>query len=249
MVKIKIMMLTFLSFVMAMLSVVGLVQAAEVKLELVAIPAGSFMMGSDRSAEADDKPAHEVHLHAFKMMKFEVRQALFKSVMGQNPSYFKGDDLPVERVSWLDVQAFIKQLNLKTGRSFRLPTEAEWEYVARADQRGRYGWSGGADKAYLYAWFEEGSNEKTHPVGQKRANDFGLYDMHGNVSEWVEDCWNGNYTLAPNDGRAWRSGECGKRVLRGGSWDHGVSSLSSAYRTWFSSRSRYATLGFRLVQN
>jgi len=244
----KTMMLTFLTFVMVMLSMGSLVQAAEVKLELVAVPAGNFLMGSDGSGEGDDKPAHEVHINAFKMMKFEVTQALFRSVMGKNPSYFKGDDLPVERVSWIDVQTFIKQLNFKTGRSFRLPTEAEWEYAARAGHRTRYGWHGGADKAYLYAWFGEGSNEKTHPVGQKRANDFGLYDMHGNVWEWVEDCWNGSYVDAPGDGRAWKSGECSKRVLRGGSWDNDVNYLRSAYRTWFSRSSRYDTLGFRLVQ-
>jgi len=181
-------------------------------------------------------------------MKYEVTQALFKSVMGENPSYFKGDDLPVERVSWFDVHSFIKQLNLKTGHSFRLPTEAEWEYAARAGHSNHYGWRGGADKAYLYAWFGEGSGEKTHPVGQKRANDFGLHDMHGNVWEWVEDCWNGSYTLAPGDGRAWRSGECSKRVLRGGSWDNDVNYLRSAYRSWFSRSSRYDTVGFRLVQ-
>jgi len=246
---VKTMILTFLALVMATLSMGGVLQAAEVKLELVPIPAGSYVMGDDSSGESDDKPAHEVRIHAFKMMKYEVTQALYRSVMGKNPSYFKADDLPVESVSWLDVQSFIKQLNLKTGQSFRLPTEAEWEYAARAGHSGRYGWHGGADKAYLYNWFGEGSSEKTHPVGQKRASDFGLHDMHGNVWEWVEDCWKGSYTDAPDDGRAWRSGECTKRVLRGGSWDNDVNYLRSAYRTWFSRSSRYDTLGFRLVQN
>jgi len=245
---VKTMALFFLTCVMALFSTCLPLQAEEVRLELVSIPAGSFLMGSEISVGHDNKPPHTVHIAAFKMMKYEVTQALYRSVTGNNPSYFKGGYLPVERVSWLDVQAFIKQLNLKTGKSFRLPSEAEWEYAARAGHAGRYGWGGGVDEASLSAWFADGSKERTHPVGQKRANDFGLNDMHGNVWEWVQDCWDDSYAGAPADGSAWTTGECSKRVIRGGSWDNDVNYLGSAYRSWFSRNSRYDTLGFRLVQ-
>ena len=223
--------------------------ADAVEIEVVSIPAGSFVMGSSFSSARDEKPAHKVHVAAFKIMKYEVTQALYHSVMMVNPSQFKGDHLPVERVSWMDVQKFIQQLNRKSGVHYRLPSEAEWEYAARAGSQRRYGWSGGRDKAYLYAWFEEGSNERTHRVGQKRANAFGLHDMHGNVWEWVRDCWIDNYEGAPSHGEAWKSGDCNKRVLRGGSWDNYPNYLVSAYRTWFSKGARYSNLGIRLVQD
>jgi len=241
----KTMIPTFSGFFIVLLFMASGARAVEV--EVVSIPAGIFLMGSNSSRASDEKPAHNVHIAAFKMMKYEVTQTLYQSVMGVNPSHFKGADLPVERVSWVDVQTFIQQLNRKSGEHYRLPSEAEWEYAAKAGSQGRYSWNGGPDKAYLYAWFEKGSDEKTHPVGQKRANAFGLYDMHGNVWEWVEDCWKDNYDGAPSDGEAWEPGDCNKRVLRGGSWDNYSNYLLSAYRTWFSKGARYSNLGIRLV--
>ena len=125
--------------------------------------------------------------------------------MGDNPSYFTGDDnLPVERVSWDNVQRFITKLNDKEGTSkYRLPSEAEWEYACRAGTTTRYSFGDNESELGEYAWYSSNSDSQTHPVGQKRANPWGLYDMHGNVWEWVQDCWHDSYSGAPADGRAW----------------------------------------------
>jgi len=143
-----------------------------VTIELVNIPAGSFQMGS-YDGEADEKPVHTVHIRAFKIMKYEVTQALYKSVMGSNPSKFKGDNNPVDNVRWFDVQQFIELLNRKTGKSYRLPTEAEWEYAARAGTSSKWSWEGSEGNAYKYTWYAANSDGKTHPVGWKKPNGWG----------------------------------------------------------------------------
>ena len=160
-------------------------------MEFVLIPAGKFMMGSD-SGESNGKPVHEVRISkAFYLGKHEVTQGQWQKVMGNNPSIFKGDAiLPVENVSWEDVQEFIHKLNAKEGDTkYRLPTEAEWEYAARARTATIYSFGNDERQLGEYAWYFPNSGNKTHPVGQKKPNAWGLHDMHGNVWEWVQDCY------------------------------------------------------------
>ncbi|MCL2122613.1 MAG: formylglycine-generating enzyme family protein, partial [Desulfovibrionaceae bacterium] len=163
-------------------------------IKFVLIPAGSFLMGSDARA-LNEKPPHRVHISKpFYLGKFEVTQEQWQAVMGNNPSRFKGPDNPVEGVSWEDVREFIQRLNEKEGhRRYRLPTEAEWEYAARGGTSSR--WSFGDDAGLLdqYAWYKDNSEDTTHPVGQKKSNPWGLHDMHGNVFEWVQDWYGGDY--------------------------------------------------------
>ncbi len=198
--------------------------------EMIAIPAGSFEMGAEF---ADEQPRHQVQVPAFLLGRTEVTQGQWQAVMGSNPSYFKacGLDCPVENVSWNDAQDFARRLSQKTGKTYRLPSEAEWEYAARAGSRGK--WSFGDDESQLvaYAWFDSNSVSATHPVAQKRPNAFGLYDMHGNAWEWVQDTWHVNYQGAPSDGSAWvDGGDQARRVLRGGAWINYPGNLRSANR-------------------
>ena len=173
--------------------------------------------------------------------------------MGNNPSKFNGNDLPVESVSWNKVQDFIKKLNEKEGTNkYRLPTEAEWEYAARAETTTRYSFGDYESELEDYAWYSKNSGAKTHPVGQKKPNPWGLYDMHGNVWEWVQDEWHGNYDGAPTDGSAWEDGVSAYQVFRGGGRLNLAWFCRSAYRSSFGSgyrsRSRFSDLGFRLLQ-
>ncbi len=217
--------------------------------EMVVIAAGSFEMGSNESA--NERPVRRVNVPGFLIGKTEVTQGQWKALMGNNPSYFGscGDDCPVERVSWHDAQEFAKRLSQKTGKQYRLPSEAEWEYAARAGSNTK--WSFGDNESQLgeYAWFDSNSRGKTHATAQKRPNAFGLYDMYGNVWEWAQDCWNANYSGAPTNGSAWESGNCSLRVLRGGSWVNYPSVLRSAIRERDDpdSRSR-VNGGFRLAR-
>jgi formylglycine-generating enzyme required for sulfatase activity len=217
--------------------------------EMVEIPAGSFIMGG--YSEADEKPRHRVEIAAFKLGKFEVTQAQWKAVTGSNTSSFSdcGDECPVEVVSWYDVQTFIQKLNAQTGGGYRLPSEAEWEYACRAGQDTLYC---GSDDPVAVAWFALNSKDKIHPVGARQPNAFGLYDMSGNVWEWVQDCYHHNYQGAPTNGSAWDDGaDCGpnRRVVRGGSWYSRPGSLRSANRHGDDPGDRYYTLGFRLAQD
>ena len=218
-------------------------------IPMVLIPSGSFVMGADKNS--DEKPPHTVAVRSFLMGKTEVTQGQWKTVMGSNPSRFSqcGDDCPVEQVSWNDAQDFIRKLNQKTGLVFRLPSEAEWEYAARAGSTSE--WTHGNDESRLadFAWFSVNSRAKSQPVAQKRPNAFGLYDMHGNVWEWVQDCWHDNYAGAPLDGSAWTTGcSDSKRVLRGGSWNFDPSILRSAIRDRYSPDNRFIIIGLRLAR-
>ncbi len=206
-------------------------------MEFVKIPAGSFMMGDN-----SEKPIHKVTISRdFYMGKTEVTQAQWKALMGNNPSHFKGDNLPVETVSWDDAQEFIKKLNAKGEGTYRLPTESEWEYAARAGTTGDY--AGNLDSM---AWYGANSGNKTHEVGTKQANAFGLYDMHGNVWEWCQD-WYGEYSSsAQTDPTGASSGSF--RVSRGGSWLNYGGLLRSANRNSYTPSDRYFNLGFRLVR-
>jgi formylglycine-generating enzyme required for sulfatase activity len=201
-----------------------------VKLELVRIPAGEFQMGSSESDSA--KPVHKVRItKPFYMGKTEVTQEQWQAVMGNNPSRFKGAKNPVEQVSWDDCQAFVKKLSAKVGGlAFALPTEAEWEYACRAGSTTKYCFGDSDRELGDYGWYDSNSDKKTHPVGQKKPNAFGLYDMHGNVWEWCQDWYDENYYKnSPKDDPTGPTKGDG-RVLRGGSWFYDPWSCRSAYR-------------------
>ena len=155
----------------------------------------------------------------------------------------------MESVNWNEAQDFARRLSQKTGKPYRLPSEAEWEYAARAGTRSR--WSFGDAEALLteHAWYAVNSQSKTQPVARKKPNAFGLHDMHGNVWEWTQDCWNAGYAGAPVDGRAWTGGDCGSRVLRGGSWGSSERDLRSAFRSSNTLGLRGSGYGFRLARS
>ena len=218
-------------------------------MEFVRIEAGTFQMGSnDSEAYDNEKPVHTVRLtQPYYLGKHEVTQGQWQAVMETNPSKFTGDpNRPVESVSWDDVQEFIRRLNSQEGGAmYRLPTEAEWEYAARAGTTTR--WSFGDDARQLgrYAWYNENAGRQTHPVGQLQPNPWGLYDIHGNVWERVQD-WYGTYTsgtavdpTGPSSGSS--------RVSRGGSWVSKVSDCRSASR-FHDAPILYDNLGFRLLR-
>ena len=212
-----------------------------VKLDLVLIRPGKFLMGSENGV-SDEKPVHEVTIsRSFYLGKYEVTQAQWEAVMGSNPSHFKGATLPVECVSWEDCQKFIEKINSTGVGTFRLPTEAEWEYACRAGTTGDY--AGNLDEM---AWYTSNGDSKTHPVGTKKANPWGLYDMHGNVWEWCQD-WYDSYRQDRQTDPKGAAGGSG-RVLRGGSWSNNARGCRSASRDWHSPSSRGYDLGFRLVR-
>jgi formylglycine-generating enzyme required for sulfatase activity len=223
--------------------------------EMMVIPAGTFLMGSKADPFAviqpspDEQPQRSVSLPSFALGKFEVTQEQWFSVMGTTPSFLKGRSLPVEQVSWNDAQEFVKKLNQKTGKQYKLPSEAEWEYAARGGSPSAFSFGDTAIDVGRYAWFNRNSGNKTNPVGEKLPNNFGLYDMHGNVSEFTQDCWNNNYSGAPQDGSAWTVGNCSMRVLRGGSWLHPIQGLRSANRGWLSPAVRELHYGFRVARS
>ncbi len=212
-------------------------------IEMSWIPPGSFTMGSYKG-EADERPVRRITVsRGFFIGRYEVTQAQWEAVMGHNPSNFRGDDLPVENVSWNDAQQFLFQLNdSDDGHSYRLPTEAEWEYACRAGTTENY--AGNLDSM---AWYANNSGSHTHPVGTKEPNAWGLFDMHGNVSEWCDDFYHEQcYSLSPDcDPVGPLSGEY--RVLRGGSWDIDGTLARSATRYWDLPNYRDGSNGFRVV--
>jgi formylglycine-generating enzyme required for sulfatase activity len=226
-------------------------QGNSIGMKFTQIPAGEFYMGSEEYD--NEKPVHRVKINnPFYLGTYPVTRREWKAVMGNNnnSSNFKGDDLPVEQVSWEDVQKFIKKLNGKEGTDkYRLPSEAEWEYACRAGTTTRYSFSDDESKLGDYGWYDKNSEGNTHPVGQRDPNSWLLYDMHGNVWEWVQDEWHDSYDDdAPTDGSAWESGDGANRVIRGGSWRGNAGNCRSASRYHFDSRIRYDVLGFRLLR-
>ena len=200
--------------------------------------------------DADEGPQRRVNVARFELGKTEVTQGQWRAVMGSNPSRFSGcgDDCPVEQVSWEDAQAYVRKLNELSGRRYRLPSEAEWEYAARAGSSARYSFGDDEGRLGEHGWFDSNSGRKTQPVGRKQANVFGLHDMHGNVLEWVEDVWHDNYRGAPTDGTAWmQGGDQVRRVLRGGSWVNVPKYLRSASRAGNSPVSG-SVIGFRIAR-
>ncbi|NEO19209.1 formylglycine-generating enzyme family protein [Moorena sp. SIO4A5] len=238
--------------------------AQGVILEMAYIPGGMFLMGSPISEfrrSDDEGPQHLVNVSGFWMGQFPVTQQQWQAVLGnpklkieddpKNLSNFKGDKLPVDNVSWHDCQKFCERLNQKfqgplQGRKFRLPSEAEWEYACRAGTTTRYYFGDNESELGEYAWYNRNSDHKTHPVGQKNPNNWKLYDMMGNVREWCEDTWHGNYYGAPVDGSA-RIDNNNNRLLRGGSWNGNSRYCRCTYRLSSSTSSRKHNHGFRVV--
>jgi formylglycine-generating enzyme required for sulfatase activity len=231
--------------------------------ELVQIPAGNFRMGSNEKSR--EKPIHTVQIKAFKMMAKEVTFKQYDIYAKAEGKSLPGDEgwgrgnRPVINVSWKDTRQYIKWLNQKTGKQFRLPTEAEWEYAGRGGSTTKYSWGnnvkcskaqydGGKDSSCYYK-DSDGLFRGTATVGSFAANAFGLYDMHGNVWELTQDCWNDSYNGAPTNGKAWLSGDCGKRVLRGGGWYSYTQYMRSASRIRYTTTTRLSNYGFRLAQD
>ena len=196
-----------------------------VHFKMILVEGGNFYMGatSEQGSDADsnEKPAHRVTLSSYYICETEVTQALWLEVMGVNPSNFIGDNLPVESVSWEDVQSFLVELNALMGKTFRLPTEAEWEYAARGGNKSMGYKYAGSNTASEVAWYYNNAGSKTHPVASKKPNELGLYDMSGNVWEWCQD-WYGSYSgVVETNPTGPETGTY--RVLRSGSWLKGNS--------------------------
>ncbi len=221
------------------------------KQQMVAVPGGTFTMGcteEQSSCDDDEKPVRQIQVKSFSISKYEVTQDLWEAVMGTNPSKFRDcPRCPVENVGWDDATLFLKKLNALTGERYRLPTDAEWEYAARGGQTSQAFLYVGGDTLDSVAWYDKNSENRTHRVGQKQPNGLGLYDMSGNVWEWLEDCWNKKYPGPPADGSAWKSRNCSQHMLRGGAWSSYPRYLRSSNRYWNLSAFLRDDVGFRLV--
>ncbi len=226
--------------------------------EVVVLPAGSFTMGASQSVLDDEGPMHLVSVPKVAIGRTEVTQAQWRAVMRQEPpSYFVdcGPSCPVERVTWSDVQVFLQKLSTKTGHRYRLPSEAEWEYACQAGEHHTY--CGGENVDEL-AWYGSSgamssggnSGETLHPVAQKKPNAWGLFDMSGNVWEWVADCVNPNYQGAPTNGSAWMAGDCSRRIGRGGGWSVYESLVRASVRGDYSvaASTLSTSLGLRVIR-
>ena len=230
---------------------------------MVVVPAGSYRMGSPSHEEGRsdrEGPVHRVTIaQPFAVGVYEVTFAEWEACEsgGGCRGYWPDDEgwghgrRPVINVSWQDVQTYVEWLSDQTGQAYRLLSEAEWEYVARAGTTTKYWWGDeiGRNRANCDGCGSQWDDKQTAPVGSFRPNGFGLYDVHGNVWEWVQDCWNGDYTGAPRDGGAWTTGDCSGRVLRGGSWFSFPILLRSADRLRYSSDYRYLIIGFRIARS
>ena len=219
----------------------------EVELEMVILPAGNFMMGSDE--EDTEKPKHQVALKQFAIGKYPVTEGQYQVVMGYSPSAYKNNPRCVD---WNYTQIFCQKLNEKTGKKYRLPSEAEWEYACRAGTQTRYYFGDNKEQLSEYAWYYQNSGHQTNPVGQKKPNNWGLFDMSGNVWEWCDDGWHNNYQNAPKNGSSWNDNhsQSTARVVRGGGYNSDNSSrdvFRSASRRHTDADSCHGWTGFRLA--
>jgi formylglycine-generating enzyme required for sulfatase activity len=220
--------------------------------EMVPIAGGMFRMGSNE--DPSEQPVHSVTIQPFLIAKYPVtirqwRACVTAKVCTYTPT--GDDDAPISNVSWADAQQFIGWLSASTQRSFRLPSESEWEYAARGGTESRYWWGNAMKPGLADCNGCDGPHGAVQPakVGSLPANPFGLHDISGGIAEWVEDCWHKDYRGAPADGSAWLSPNCQERVLRGGSWRNDSSYVRSASRDFYDAVVRYPTHGFRLAQS
>lgn len=232
----------------------------QVQPEMVVIPAGSFQMGSPSSEFGrfiEEEPLHRVTIsQPFAMGKYEVTFAQWDACVAEGGCNHRPDDegwgrgnRPVINVSWNDItEQYLPWLNKKAGKRYRLPSEAEWEYAARAGTRTAYWWGDYIICSQAAYGFKDCKRRNTEPVGNYLANTFGLYDVHGNVFEWTEDCWNDYYSGAPTDGSAWIRSDCDSRVLRSGSGGNSPRFLRSAFRYFKEPSYHYQNIGFRLAR-
>ena len=228
--------------------------------EMVVVPAGSFRMGCVSGQDYcydDEFPVHEVRVASFALGRYEVLFEEYDRFVAATGRESPGDrgwgrgGRPVINVSWEDATAYAEWLSAKTGERYRLPSESEWEYAARAGTTTAYSWGPdiGQNRANCRGCGSRWDGEQTAPAGSFAANAWGLHDMHGNLWEWVEDCWHDSYARAPADSSAWtHGGHCGRRVLRGGSWYNDPRDLRSAYRLWYGVEVRLGRVGFRLAR-
>jgi formylglycine-generating enzyme required for sulfatase activity len=230
-------------------------------MEFILTPAGEFDMGSpsrEKRRKLWESPVHRVTIEKpFYLGRYPVTQEQWQKVMGNNPSFFKGEDRPVESISWVEAQVFLQKLNSlekanETACLYRLPTEAEWEYAARAGTATSYFFGDDESKLTEFAWFLENSGLETHPVGLKKPNPWGLIDIYGNVGEWVQDEYHICYKGAPIDGRAWENPfpcvSVPVRIRRGGGWNGNAGCCRSAERLFAAQDRRLNSLGLRVVR-
>lgn len=236
--------------------------AEKINLEMVSIPSGEFLMGTpanEQGRNGDEAPQHLVKINNFFLGKYPITQGQYQAVMGENPAFFQGNNKPVENLSWFEAMSFCVKLSSLTGKKFRLPTEAEWEYACRAGTNTpfSYGTTITADLVNYKANFGYGEGGKgywrqeTTQVGNFPANGFGLYDLHGNVWEWCADHWHENYEQAPNDGSIWLDTDSEDdqqpRVIRGGSWDDTAFYCRAGVRMWTLPQLKGKLIGFRVA--
>jgi formylglycine-generating enzyme required for sulfatase activity len=222
--------------------------------EMIVIPAGAFSMGSGAVYES---PVHKVTIaRPFAIGRYEVTFDQWDRCVTDKGCRFKPDDRglgrgsrPVDNVSWIDAKEFLSWLSSKTGKAYRLPSEAEWEYVARAGTTNSYWWGRDAGQGQANCKdCNSGNALEPMPVGSFKPNPFGVFDTAGNVAEWVEDCWNDSYRGAPQDGSAWTAGQCNWRVLRGGDYNSPAKLVASSSRFRYDNDVRYPANGFRVVR-
>ena len=222
-----------------------------VSFDMIAVEGGTFTMGatSEQGSDAynDESPTHQVTLSSYYIGKTEVTQELWQAVMGSNPSYFLDTNLPVEKVSWEDCQIFIAKLNALTGKYFRLPTEAEWEYAARGGSKSQGYKYSGSNTVDDVAWYPSNSSSKTHPVATKAPNELGIYDMSGNVLEWCRDWYSSSYYSSSSQYNPTGPASGSRRVYRGGSWGSSARLCRVSYRDYNGPSYRFYNLGLRLA--
>ena len=227
------------------------ITAEGVQFTMIRVEGGTFTMGATQEqgndAEADEKPAHQVALSSFYIAQTEVTQELWEAVMGSNPSKNKGAKLPVENVTWDDCQRFVSKLNLITGKTFALPTEAQWEYAARGGDKSSSMKYSGSNTADDVAWHSGNSSKATHPVATKTANELDLYDMSGNVYEWCQDCYGENYYASSPSQDPACDNDSGYRVCRGGAFSVEAKNCRLSFRDSDSSNHKSESLGLRLI--
>ncbi|MBO4582145.1 MAG: SUMF1/EgtB/PvdO family nonheme iron enzyme [Bacteroidales bacterium] len=224
----------------------------EVVLEMIKVEGGTFMMGATPEqggdVNSDEKPVHEVTLESFYIGKYLVTQALWNEIMDFNPSHFSGEDLPVEQVNWYSCQQFVQKLSERTGKVFRLPTEAEWEFAARGGVKSEGFKYSGSNNINEVAWHDEDWDRgSTHPVGTKAPNELGIYDMSGNVREWCQDWYANAYSAAAPLNMENNPAVKVNKVLRGGGWLSYAGNCRVSNRNYSNPQTGYSNIGFRVV--